>query len=254
MAGVRPGDFSGEAIVLSCLDYGDSDRVVTLLTRERGKLGAFAAGARKSKRRFAGALEPFTVLRVELAERRGDLLFFSSCMVEEAHAGLRFDLARLGHAGHAAELCRELCKERVAHEELYDALRAYLGQLAVREADPAALLAFELAALEHVGLSPRLSDCTICGGPVEGTILFDPPHGGAVCGSCTSMAFAGAVRVEAPVREAMEALQQAPPFAASIAEPQLRARVRNLVRRFTHQVLGRNPRSLDFLAQVGIEG
>src|SRR5262249_37282659 len=57
-----------EALVLGTLDYGDADRMVTLLTRSGGKLTAFAAGARKSRRRFAGALEPGTVLRARLVE------------------------------------------------------------------------------------------------------------------------------------------------------------------------------------------
>ena len=59
------------AIVLRTVDYGESDRVVTLLTAERGKLAAFARGARASRRRFGGALEPFTLLAVEARERRG---------------------------------------------------------------------------------------------------------------------------------------------------------------------------------------
>ena len=49
--------FAEEAVVLASVDYGEADRVVTLFTRGRGRLTAFAAGARKSKRRFAGALE-----------------------------------------------------------------------------------------------------------------------------------------------------------------------------------------------------
>lgn len=252
---MRDSDFAGEAIVLGCVDYGDADRVVTLLTRERGRLGAFAAGARKSKRRFAGALEPFTVLRAELAERRGgDLLFLSGCTVVEAHAGLRADLARIAHAGHAAELCRELCRDREPHEELYDALRAYLGLLAGREADPAALLGFELAALEHVGLAPRVDACAVCGGAEGGFPLFDAPHGGVLCARCSGMAFPGAVRADPQALAAMAALQGAAPFGLGVADARVRAQVRLLVRRFTHQVLGRSPRSLEFLAQVGIEG
>lgn len=249
--------YSGEALVLGTTDYGESDRVVALFTRDKGRLAAFAAGARRSKRRFAGALEPFTRLQVELSERRGDLLFLDSASVVEAHAGLRLDLARLGYAGHAVELCRELCKEREPHEELYDELCAYLDRLARGggEASATGLLAFELAALGHVGLAPRLDACAICGGAVEGGALFDPPNGGAVCERCKGMAFAGAVPAGAEALRAAALLQRSGPAACvEIADPRLRAEVRRLVRRFTHQVLGRDPRSLAFLAQVGIEG
>ena len=62
-----------EALVLSTVDYGEADRIVTLFTKDRGRLSAFAAGARTSKRRFAGALEAGTHLRARLVERRGDV-------------------------------------------------------------------------------------------------------------------------------------------------------------------------------------
>lgn len=243
-----------EAIVLGAVDYGESDRVVTLLTRGHGRIGAFAAGARRSRRRFAGALEPFTRLRVELTERRGDLLFLDSCTVVDAHAGLRADLARLGHAGHAAELARELCREREANEALFLLLAAYLEALAGREADPSALLAYELAALDRAGVAPRFADCAICGAAAGAGALFDPGHGGAVCAACVPGAHPGAVRAEAATLAAAHRLQRAAPFDAAIEDPRVRARVRELVRRFTHHLTGRRQRSLDFLAQVGVEG
>ena len=75
--------------------------------------------------------------------------------------------------------------------------------------------------------------------------------GGAVCASCARLAFPGAIRVEAEVLAAASQLQS---LMGLRLEPKLRAQVRSLVRRFTHHTLGRNPRSLEFLAQVGIEG
>lgn len=247
--------FAEQAVVLGGVDYGDSDRVIQLLSRGRGRVGAFAAGARRSRRRFAGALEPFTVLDVRLKEGRGDLLFLESCSVVEGHGGLRNDLARLAHAGHATELCRELCREREPHEELFHSLVGYLGELSRREADPSELLAFELEVLHQVGFAPRLGDCAICQGTLAGPILFDPAHGGAVCHRCAAMAFPGAFRIGEAALEAASRLQALGPWrGASIGEFALRAEVRRMVRRFTHHSLGHAPKSLAFLDQVGIEG
>lgn len=243
-----------EAIVLGTVDTGESDRVVRLLTRGHGRVGAFAAGARKSRRRFAGALEPFTLLRVSMAQRRGELFFLDSCTILDAHAGLRMDLGRIAHAGHAAELCRGLCREQEANEPLFSELLAYLRRLAEGEPDPSALLAFELAALEHAGVAPRLDGCAVCGGVVPGGALFDPGHGGILCGICEPTAFAGAMRAEAAVIDAVAGLQRATPFEQRVEDPRVRAGARQLVRRFTYQVLGHAPRSLEFLAQVGVEG
>ncbi|AKU89940.1 DNA repair protein RecO [Vulgatibacter incomptus] len=245
---------SSEAIVLGSVDYGESDRIVTFLTRDRGRLSAFAAGARKSKRRFAGVLEPFTRLEVRLQERRGELLFLASCSLHDGHAGLREDLGRIAHAGHAAELCRELCRDREPHEELFDLLAVYLRALCGEPARPEDLLAFELAALRHAGVSPRFTDCALCGAGADGGALFDPAHGGIVCGACAGQAQPGSIRADAQTLEAVRALQAAGPFAGvAVDDPRTRRAASGLVRSFTREIVGKPLRSLDFLAQVGLE-
>lgn len=248
-------ELATEAMVLGGVDYGDADRIVTLLTVARGKVSAFAAGARKSKRRFAGVLQPFTVIDARLLERRGDLFFLASASIVDAHAGLRDDLGRIGHAGHAAELCRELTRDREPHPELYEGLRRYLAALARSPARPEDLLAFELSALGDTGVAPRLDACAICGGEVEGVAPFDPGHGGFLCAGCERAAYPGALRVEPAVRGAVARLQAAGPFAGvELPEARTRAGARAVVRRFTHHLLGKSPRSLEVLAQLGIEG
>ena len=157
------------AVVLRAVDYGESDRVVTLLTRERGKVSAFARGARASRRRFGGALEPFTLVAAEARERAGsDLLGLDSVSVLRAHGAIRGDLARIACAGYAVELARELVRDHEPHEELLALLVDYLGALDAGPARPAALRAFELGALRAAGLMPRLDACASCGGPLAG--------------------------------------------------------------------------------------
>lgn len=247
-------ELRAEAIVLGVIDYGDSDRVVTLLTRERGKLPAFAAGARKSKRRFAGALEPFTRLGVRLSEGKGELFFLSSCEVLSAHAGLREDLARIGHAGYAAELSRELCREREPHPELFDLLAGYLAGLCDRPARSEDLLAFELGALRHAGFSPRFSTCAMCGAGVAGDAVFDPSHGGVLCPTCAPFAQHGSVRASSPALAAALALHASDPFGlADSSDPRALGQARALVRTFTRHVIGKRLRALDFLEQVGVD-
>src|SRR5512142_1565262 len=99
-------------VVLRTVDYGESDRVVTLLSRERGKISAFARGARASRRRFGGALEPFTLLSAEVRVRGGsDLLGLDSTAVLRGYGAIRADLARIACAAYAAELARELVRD-----------------------------------------------------------------------------------------------------------------------------------------------
>ncbi|MBL8952269.1 MAG: DNA repair protein RecO, partial [Myxococcaceae bacterium] len=97
--------FVEESIVLSGVDYGEADRIVTLFTVGRGRLSAFAAGARKSKRRFPGALEPGTHLKARLVERRGDTYRLDAADVVSSFHHLRGDLGRIARSLYALELC-----------------------------------------------------------------------------------------------------------------------------------------------------
>src|SRR5579872_6900527 len=110
------------ALVISSVDYGEADRIVTLFTEEHGKLSAFAAGARKSKRRFAGALEPFTLVRVAWVERRGATVRLDGADIEQTFPRAREDLPLISRALYALELCRELIREREPHPDLFHAL------------------------------------------------------------------------------------------------------------------------------------
>src|SRR6478735_6565548 len=118
--------FVDRAVVLSTVDYGEADRLVTLLTREHGKLSAFAAGARKSKRRFAGALEPGTLVKAQLVSRHGTTFRLDSVDVERGFYGVRGDLPRIARALYAIELCRELVRDEQPHTELFELLLEYL--------------------------------------------------------------------------------------------------------------------------------
>lgn len=248
------GELRLQAIVLGLVDTGESDRVVTLLSRERGRLAVFAAGARKSKRRFAGALEPFNRLEVRLRERRGSLFFLNSCEIRDGFPGLREELSRIAHAGHAAELCRELFRDGEAQEALFDELATYLSKLSQGCASSEDLLAFELLALREAGVAPRFSDCAICGGVLEREMgLCDPAHGGSVCPRCAGQRHPGAFRISEATRSALAELQIG--GTTRVAEdPQTRAQARQAIRRFTYQAAGKRLRTLDFLEQLGIEG
>lgn len=241
--------FTDEALVLSCVDYGEADRLVTLLTRRHGRLTAFAAGARKSKRRFAGALEAGTWLKAQLVERRGDTLRLDGVDVVRSHHRLRDELPRIARALYCLELCRELTRDHEPHEALFDALKDYLALLDERQAGPTSLIKFELDALQHTGFMPRFAPCALCDGPTGERPRFDPEHGGVVCDGCASRVPRG-VPVPALLVDALGRLQagERTPLA-----PELRARARQLLNVFIAHHLGRRLKSVDFMEQVGTD-
>jgi DNA repair protein RecO (recombination protein O) len=186
---------------LRCVDYGEADRIVTLLTRDHGRLSAMARSARKSKRRFAGgSLEGFAWISVELTFGRGALARLVSARVTRSFPCLLGDLARMSAAGVLLRLARDLVPERVPDVGLYDALSEMLSALD----DPAVpakplQLAAEAHLLALTGFAPMLSACAVCGKqPGQGQLaLFDPTRGGLVCRACGG----GPERVSSAVRE-----------------------------------------------------
>jgi DNA repair protein RecO (recombination protein O) len=249
----EPVKLSG--VVLRTVDCGEADRVVTLLTEERGRVAAFARSARASRRRFGGALEPFTQVRAEARVRRAsELLSLESVSPVRAFAGIRADLARIACAGYACELAGELLRENEPNRELHALLVDYLSWLDARAAAPSALRAYELAALAAAGLRPCLSGCARCGGVLEGPAhRFDPAEGGAVCARCAAPGAPAGLRVARPTLEALARLQ-AGGLAAAEREPlagEAGAEARDALSAFVEHHLGKRLAARRFLDEVG---
>lgn len=241
--------FSDEALVLSTVDFGEADRIVTLFTRGHGRLSAFAAGARKSKKRFAGALEAGTHLTARLVTTRGDTCRLDGVDVIKSFHRLRDDLERIARCMYCLELCRELTRDSEPHEPLFDALVHYLGLLEEKKAGPTSLIKFELDALQYTGFMPRFMPCALCGGDTGDRPRFDPEHGGVVCFSCSPRVPRGV-----PVRpEVVEALARLQGGERTPLPAELRARSRELLNHFIAHHLGRKLKTVEFMEQVGTD-
>lgn len=237
-----------EALMLSAVDHGESDRVVTFLTRSHGRLAAFAAGARRSRKRFSGALEPFMLLSIGWTERRGGTARLETTDIRRGFYPIREDLPRIARALYCMELLRELTRDGQPHPELFDAAVSWLDAQERGVAGPTSLLAFELDALEQVGLMPRFDACALCGRE-DGRTHFEPSHGGRICDSCLPRAPA-AIPVPEELLAQLTAMQAG---ARNPLSPEARARARALLNLFVEHHLGRRLRSVDFMAQLGVD-
>lgn len=176
-----PESATTDALLLRAVDYRDADRIVTLFTSDLGKVSAIARSAKSSKRRFAGALEPYCVIRVELEPSRGELMTLKRAEVVRIFEGVLADLGRMEAAGAALALVREAA--RVPDSALFVAAVQYLTLLEhAADEQRAALLAFAMRALALSGMAPRLSACGRSGVPVppEKAAYFDPALGAVV--------------------------------------------------------------------------
>lgn len=246
------------AVVLRTVDYGESDRVVSLFSHQCGKLSVFARGARASRRRFGGALEPFTLIEAELKGRHGsELMSLESVTVARAFGGIRTDLARIACASYACELARESVRDHEPHCDLFDLLVEYLSRLETGPARPWMLRAFELGALRAGGIMPRLEDCARCGNRLAAApsdrLSFDPEQGGFLCGECGTPGVSGTLAAAPETAAALARAQQNGLHAAE-GEPPSRTvgiEARDLLSAFIEHHLGKRLASRKFLDEMG---
>jgi DNA repair protein RecO (recombination protein O) len=228
-----PAEESTPAIVLRARDYAESDRIVTLLTRDFGKLSGIAKGAKASRRRFERKLEPFSHVTLFFRRRpHGQLVF-----ITRAEAGdlppltAEDDLARFALGTYMLELTEALTSEEAEAAAAYRILAEALGILITAKANLAVRQGFELAMLRAAGFGLEFSRCRACGTLNEDHIAlaepkaeranesarcvqtevayFIPSRGGVVCPRCRPAAPETAVRLSPPTVAAMARLNDA---------------------------------------------
>ena len=170
-------------MVLRKLDYGEADRIYTLLTREHGKVGAIAKGVRRSTSRLAAALELFSLVDVQLAKGRS--LDVITQAVRLPGPRVEADLERTAHAGLIAELADRVSEERHPEEGLFELTVAALRDLAVEPEPRRSSAYFMVVALNLLGYAPQLQACASCARPLpEAATAFSPAAGGFLCVDC----------------------------------------------------------------------
>jgi len=174
--------YTADALVLRTYALGEADRLVVFLTRDRGKKRGVAKKAKKSRRRFGGALEPLTYVRVHYEDReRRDLARIDSCDVLESPLADRVDYARALALGHVAEVLDELLPDREVNDAVF---RLALNVLAALR--PGAvwmpLTYFDLWMVRLTGFLPELTECIACGAALNGSrAFFHPLADGLMC-------------------------------------------------------------------------
>jgi DNA repair protein RecO (recombination protein O) len=178
------------AIVLRATDYGESDRIVTFLTRDAGKLTGIAKGAKRSQRRFAGALGLFSHVNLDYRHRPGaELAFLERAVLLRPWRSMLDSLERFAAASHVVEVADKMTAEHEVGDDLYAVVLAALARIDAQEPGPATLRLFELATLGACGYRTELAACVLCRRPLaDGRVAarLAPAAGGAACDTCAA--------------------------------------------------------------------
>jgi DNA repair protein RecO (recombination protein O) len=173
-----------QAFVLATLDYGDSDRIVSLFTLEHGRIKAFARRARNSRRRFGAALENFARIEAQVGVRGGGLSRLLQAEIHSIYPSIRGDLERIAHALYSCELVDVMTPEGQPLPRLFRLMAAWLERLETSPAREEERRFFEINLLNILGYRPSLESCGRCSAPFgdRGALLLD--EGELVCRAC----------------------------------------------------------------------
>ena len=234
-----------QAFVLSSLDYGDSDRIVSLFTLEHGRIKAFARGARSSRKRFGPALEPFARIDVQARIKTG-LSGLQQADIISIFPAIRADLERIAHALYACELVDVITPEGHPIPRLYRLLATYLERLETEPAVEADRRFFEINLLNILGYRPSLESCSHCDSPFgdRGALLQD--GGEAACRFCC----AGGRPLSLVTLKTLAACLKTGQFGQISFPTEVLQQAGDLLSEAISTHSGRRLKSLDFLQQV----
>jgi DNA repair protein RecO (recombination protein O) len=173
-----------QGIVLRSYAFGESDRVVIILSPNHGKLRTVAKGVRKTKSRFGGRLEPLTHVDLVLYEGR-NLDTITQVSIIETYPAVRADLDRVAMAGAMLSVIDAVAQEGETSHRLFLLLQRGLRELDKGEVVPGLLPAFYIKLADAIGLSPALTRCASCGGAID-IERFSFAAGGVVCSRCAT--------------------------------------------------------------------
>lgn len=171
-------------MVLSTMPIGEYDRRVVILTKEQGKISAFARGARRPNSPLVGAVNPLAFGEFTMYEGRTSYTI-QSASITNYFAELREDVVGAYYGFYFLEVADYYAKEYTDEREmlklLYQSMRAlinpHIPNRLVRRI-------FELKTLTVNGQAPQVFQCVICGDK-ERPAVFSPAKGGLVCSECS---------------------------------------------------------------------
>lgn len=235
--------YRDEVVVLRTHKLGEADRIVTLLSREHGKIRAVARGVRRTSSKFGARLEPFMVADVQFYEGRTLDTVTQAETLASYGADIAGDYPRFTAANVMVETADRLTETEASLQQ-YVLLVGALRSLSRGEHAPGVTLdSYLLRALAIAGWAPSFGACARCGidGPLEHIIV---QAGGAVCSDCAPP---GTPRIDAETMALLGALLAGEWAAVEAASERAGAQASGIVAAYTQWHLERGLRSLNHL-------
>lgn len=210
------------AIVLRRRDSGESDRRLTILSRESGKIDVTAKGARKGGSRLAGSSDPMTIAKLGLASGKRNV-FVTQAQPIASFRGLRSNYDRLSFGLALCELYAAILPWEEEAPEAFDLLEESLGYLDGFDNVLAALIWAELKLLTLSGYLPAFDRSAVDGSAVGEADPWFSAHAGGYVGPADAERYTDRIQTRAEVLFGLAATAalDAPPPKLKYAEESL---------------------------------
>jgi len=179
--------YKTEGIVLKSMEYEEADKIVTIYTKDYGKITAIAKGVRKTKSKFGSSLEILTY-SIFLIYKGRNIDIVSQTEILESFFSTSKEVIKFAFATNCVEIVNKLTEEREINIGLFNLLKEVLHYL--RETnDPKLLtLSFKWQTMSILGYRPSLNHCCRCNKSTEDQkeMFFNIREGGLVCNNCIS--------------------------------------------------------------------
>ncbi|NKQ36100.1 MAG: DNA repair protein RecO [Chloroflexi bacterium] len=248
---MRERTFRTEAIVIKRRNFGEADRLLTLFSREYGKIRAIAKGARKPQSRKTGHVELFMRSKFLMAKGK-ELNIITQAEMVEGYSPLRDDLVRATYASYVVELLDRLTVEEGKHLDIYRLLAEALGWFAYTDDMLLAARYYELRLLALTGFQPQLFSCVSCGEPIEEQDqFFSAELGGLLCPNCQT-ADRRAQPISSAAAKVLRYLQTRPWDTVQLLRLKrpLHTELEAIMHYYLTYILERNLKSVDFLHRL----
>jgi len=170
-------------VVLRTIKLGEADRIVTILTKENGKIKGVAKGARKSGSKYSARLEVGSVVDFQWIPSKRELVRLTQTESVETHRHIRENLDLLNCAAKMLDAVDALCEDNSAHEELATLVIKALSAMN-QEKNTNVCPIFLIKALALEGFSPYVQSCSSCS-KEEGLEYFSLQQSALYCTSCS---------------------------------------------------------------------
>lgn len=171
-------------IILNGISYGESDKILSIYTLEKGIISSKIKGVKKAGAKLKFASEPFCFAEFIFSFKGNKRTVIGASLLESFYP-IREDIIKYYAGATVLEFVRHFSKENIVNREFFVSIIDCLKELSYGDLDASFVLArFLIFALKHTGYALNFSGCACCGSEISGRTYFDYNNGGFYCEKC----------------------------------------------------------------------